>query len=280
MVSDKKIQLVKDLINDIKKYSVIGIVNLQNLPAQQLQVMRATLGKKGVKICMARKKLLHMSLEESGVENVTDLIEKLKGMPAILFCDENPYALYATIQKSKSEAPAKAGQEAPRDIVVKAGPTNFAPGPIISELAAVGIKTKVDGGKLTITDDATVAKEGDEITLKLAETLKRLDVKPMEIGLDLVAALEKGFMYQAKDLRIDEAEYEQNFISAQQCAFNLAIEVGYPCKETSEVLIQKAHQEAKNLAIEAGILNSETVSDVLVKAESEATAVKQEAKFE
>jgi large subunit ribosomal protein L10 len=42
--------------------------------------------------------------------------------------------LYKILQKSKSSAPAKAGQTAPNDIYVKAGKTSFAPGPIIGEL--------------------------------------------------------------------------------------------------------------------------------------------------
>ncbi|MBI2112759.1 50S ribosomal protein L10, partial [Candidatus Woesearchaeota archaeon] len=35
------------------------------------------------------------------------------------------------LEKNKSNAPAKPGQVAPKDITVKAGATSFAPGPII-----------------------------------------------------------------------------------------------------------------------------------------------------
>src|SRR3989344_765014 len=111
MVSQQKKQLVQQLIKDIDQYPIVGVLNLQNLPAQQLQAMRAMLK------------------------------QKVKGMPALLFTKDNPFALNVLIERNKSEAPAKAGQTAPRDIVVKAGPTSFAPGPILSELAAVGIKT-------------------------------------------------------------------------------------------------------------------------------------------
>jgi len=279
MVSNEKIKLVKDITEDIKNHSIIGIVNLENLPTQQLQVMRATLRKKEVKIIMARRKLLKRAIEASDKEKISELIEKLKGMPAILFSNENPFALYATLQKSKSEAPAKAGQEAPKDIVVKAGPTNFAPGPIISELAAVGIKTKVDNGKLTIIDDVIVAKEGDTISAPLAETLKRLDIKPMEIGLNLVVAWENGFIFNAKDLRIDEAEYSNNFTQAEQWAFNLAMEIGHLCAQTVEPLVQKTFREAKALALEAGFLSPDTVDEILAKAEGQAGALKSEAKL-
>ena len=147
MVADKKKRLVESLTKAIEKSSVVALVNMQNLPAQQLQNMRSQLYKKNIQLTMARKKLLTLALKNSKKENVDKLIEKIKGMPALLLANENPFTLYSILQKNKSSAPAKANQESPKDIVVPAGATNFAPGPIISELASVGIKTKVDGGK-------------------------------------------------------------------------------------------------------------------------------------
>ncbi len=277
MVSAQKKQLVQGLINDIKQNPIIGVVNLQNLPAQQLQKMRSMLKSKGVKLAMARKNLLLRSLSESGKKNIAQLSEKVKGMPALLFTKENPFALSALIEKNKSEAPAKAGQEAPKDIIVKAGPTNFAPGPIISELAAVGIKTKVDAGKLAILVDTKVAKEGDIISAKLAETLKRLDIKPMEIGLNLVAVWENGLVFDSKHLHIDEAEYFNNITKAASWAFNLAVEAAYPSKETAEVLLQKAFREAKAVGVEGAVITEETREEILARSEREALSVKKEA---
>lgn len=179
MVSQQKQKLVTELIAEIEEYPIVGLVNLHNLPASQYQNMKSMLRKKNIKIHMARKKILQRALNESKKENIKQLSSKVEGMPALILSTDNPFILYSMIQKNKSEAPAKAGQKSPKDIIVKAGPTSFAPGPIISELAAVGIKTKVDAGKLAILADTQVAKEGDIISQKLAETLKRLDIKPM-----------------------------------------------------------------------------------------------------
>ncbi len=275
MVSAKKKSIVQKLTADIQKSPVVGVVNLENLPAAQLQVMRSTLKKQKVSIMMARKRLLHRALEGSKKDNIAPLIEKMKGMPAVLLTASNPFSLYSTIQKNKSEASAKPGQAAPRDLVVKAGPTNFAPGPIISELAAVGIKTKVDQGKLAILQDTVIVKEGAIISQKVAETLKRLDIKPMEIGLDLVAVWENGLVFAAKQLHIDEVEYAQNITQAAQWAMNLAMEAAYPAAETIELLLQAALREAKALSIEQGILADLTADEILAKAEREALAVKE-----
>lgn len=277
MVSQEKKKLVQQLVHDITAYPIVGVVNLQHLPAQQLQVMRSMLKGKGVKLAMTRKKLLELALNQSQKGNVAQLTQKIKGMPALLFTKENPFALNALIQKNKSEAPAKAGQTAPRDIVVKAGVTTFAPGPIISELAAVGIKTKVNAGKLEIMQDTTVAKEGDIISAKLAETLKRLDIKPMEVGLNLVAVWEDGLIFDAKQLHIDEKEYAQQVTQAASWAMNLAVEAAYPTAETFELLVQKAFREAKAVSVEYAILTPETAEEILAKSEREALSVKKEA---
>ncbi len=277
MVSETKKKLVSGLVKDINAYPIVGVVNMANLPAQQLQKMRSTLGSRGVKITMARKKLVQLALTESKREGIGDLNKKVKGMPALIFAKDNPFALYSTLQKSKSEAPAKAGQVAPKDIVVKAGSTNFAPGPIISELASVGIKTKVEGGKLAIMADTTVAKEGAVISQKLAETLKRLDVKPMEVGLDLVAVWENGMVYEATLLHIDEAEFARNIASAAQWAINLAVEAAWPTQDTTELLLQKAFRDAKAVGVEGAILTEETRDEILARSERSAQAVKKEA---
>ncbi len=277
MASEQKKQLVQQLTNDLDQYPIVGVVNLQHLPAQQLQVMRSMLKSKGVKLSMARKKLLYLALSQAKKKNLDQLSAKIKGMPALLFTKENPFALNTLIVKNKSEAPAKAGQTAPKDIVIKAGPTSFAPGPIISELAAVGIKTKVNAGKLEIIQDVTVAKEGDIISAKLAETLKRLDVKPMEVGLNLVAVWEEGLVFDSKQLHIDEKEYAQNIAQAATWAMNVAVEAAYPTSETTELLVQKAFREAKVVGVEYAIVNKDTGDEILARSERQALSLKREA---
>ncbi|MFH1683026.1 MAG: 50S ribosomal protein L10 [Candidatus Woesearchaeota archaeon] len=280
MTSEKKIKFVQELAKKAQSYPVIAVVDMQSLPARQLQNMRAQLYKRGIELIMARKRLLELSLKNSQKENITALIEKMRGMPALILSKENPFLLYSTLQKSKSQAPAKANQIAPKDIVVKAGGTNFAPGPIISELASVGIKTKVEGGKLAIVNDATVAKEGAIITAKLAEVLKRLNIQPMEIGLNVVAAWDNAIIFSAKQLHVDEEEYYNNIVTAFQEALNLAMEVAYPTTETVELLLQKAFRDSKAVALEQEIFTDATTEEILAKSERQALSLKEAASLE
>ena len=197
-------------------------------------------------------------------------------MPGLLFSKENPFKLYKKIEKSKSPAPAKAGQTAPKDIIVPAGKTPFAPGPIIGELGSIGIKTGVEAGKIAIKQDSTVAKEGDIIKPKVAEILTRLNILPMEAGLDLTAAYEKGVIYNKKILAIDEKKFMQDLTDAAQWAFNLSVEAGYPTKENIELMIIKSFNETKALALEAGIISKDVIEQILSKAEAQMNTLKSE----
>ena len=280
MASKKKLDLVHKLAAEVRDYPIVGVVNMQNLPATQLQRMKIKLAKNGISIIMTRKRLIQRALTESKKANIDDLSAKVKGMPALIFTRGNPFTLYSLIQKNKSKAPAKAGQIAPRYLMVAAGPTNFAPGPIISELAAVGIKTKVENGKLAVIQDTVIVKEGQAISQKVSETLKRLDIQPMEIGLDLVAVWENGIVFDAKQLHIDDAEFVQNIAQAATWAINLAIEAAYPTTDTAEMLVQKAFRDAKAVGVEGAIMTEETRDDILAKSEAQAESVKNEAHLE
>jgi large subunit ribosomal protein L10 len=269
MVSESKRRMVEELTGMVKEYPIVGVVNMESLPAPQLQSLRSSL--RGiVELKMARKRLLSLALKG----NKPQLIEHLRGMPALLFTRDNPFTLYKTIQKNKSSAPAKAGQTAPRDIVVQAGPTPFAPGPVIGELGAVGLKTGVEGGKVTIREDSVVCKEGAVIKPNVADILKRLGIEPMEIGLNIVAVLEEGVIFKAKDLAIDEKAFNAQLLDGIQSARNLAVEIAYPADDVVELLIQKAFRAAKSVALESGVVSKDTIDEILGKGEREAAALK------
>lgn len=269
-VAEYKKEIVKKLIDLINQYPIIGIVNMENLPAPQLQTMRAQL-RGNYFITMTKRRLINLAIEQtkSSKEGVEKLKEHLGGMPALIFTKENPFRLSKTLQKSKSPAPAKAGQTAPRDIVVNKGATSFAPGPIIGELALAGIKSGVEGGKVAIKEDTVVVKSGEKIKQKVAEILTRLGVQPMEVGLDLVAVYENGLIYTRDVLSVDEAEYKNRLTNASRWAFNLANYVSYPTKETIRLLIGKAHNDAKAIGVAQNIFDSGIIDVLLGKAQQQ-----------
>ncbi|MBU1199765.1 MAG: 50S ribosomal protein L10 [Nanoarchaeota archaeon] len=272
-VPDNKKKLVKRMVDLIDKNSIVGVVNMRGLPSKQLTNMRSQL-RANVTLVMVKKRFIKLALEASKKPGIKKLEEYVKGMPALLFTDQNPFALYKLIKKNKSTASIKGGQTAPNDIIVPAGPTGFSPGPVIGELGSFKIKAGIDAGKVVIKEDSLVAHEGDEVSTKLAGLLTRLGIEPMEIGLNVLAVFENGEILDKKILDIDEEEYINNIKSAASESFNLAMFIALPIKDTIELLLSKAHSEARAVAKEANIMTSDNVGEVLAKAEAQANALK------
>jgi len=268
----EKVKKIKELS---KEYPIIGVINLENLPCAQLQQMRSKLKGK-VDFFMTRKTLIERGLTETKLPGINGLKDYLKGVPALVFTKENPFKIFKIIKQSKSPAPAKPGQTSPRDIIIPAGPTSFAPGPIISEFAAAGIIAGVEEGKVAIKKESTIVKEGEIINEKVASILSKLNIMPMEIGLDLTAVYEKGTIYDKKVLDINEKGFLADLGQAATYAMNLAIETGIFTKETIQLLLAKAAREASCLAFEAEIMTKETMPNILAKAETQASAIEQQ----
>ena len=276
-VLEEKRRIIEKIKSLARNYRAVGIVDFRNLPARQLQDLRARL-RGTAEIFMTKKRLIRIALEElekEGTTSIKQLEEHLEGQPALIFTSQNPFKLFKFLKENQSKAPIKAGQEAPEDIVVKAGKTNFTPGPIIGELGAFKIKTGVEGGKVVIKEDVTVAKKGEIVNEKLASILQRLGIEPMRIGLKLNAIWEEGVVYTPEVLDVSTEKILEKITMIARNAHILAIETGYVSKDTINELIAKAYREARMIGIEKGILAKELVKDIISRAEAQAQLLKQ-----
>ncbi len=248
-VSENKKEEVKDITNLINKHSIFGIVDITNLPSSQLQTLRAKL-KDNLLIKTTKKRLIKIVLNQlkESKKNIGEIEKYLDNcMPALVFTNLDTFKLSKTLLKNKSNAPAKAGQIAPRDLVVLAGPTSFTPGPIIGELGQIGIKAGIESGKVIIKEDSLIVEAGKEINSKAADILSKLNIKPMEVGLNLRAVYEKGLVYFGEILRIDEQYYINEIKHASNDAFSLAVGINYINKETVEYFIKEAYLASQAL---------------------------------
>ncbi|MBI5389347.1 50S ribosomal protein L10 [Candidatus Woesearchaeota archaeon] len=275
-VAPVKKKVVDEFAKLLVEYPIVAAVNMERMPTAQLSVMRSSLRGKAV-IKMTKRRLLKLAIAKAKTKRPgIELIEPhLLGMPALLFTKENPFKLYNFLKKNKSQAPAKAGNVLPKDVLVQAGPTSFTPGPIISELGSFGIKSGVENGKIVIKEDRIIAKKGEVVSDKLASMLIRLAIEPMEIGLDLVAAFENGIIFGKDVMDIDGQKFVEDITLAAQWAFNLSVEAGYANKDNIEFMLIKARRESLALARAQDILTDATVGDVLAKAQAQMASLAQ-----
>ncbi|MCQ8893075.1 MAG: 50S ribosomal protein L10 [Methanolinea sp.] len=263
---------VEEIKADAGKYTLVGLVDMYGIPASQLQQIRRNL-KSTAKIKMTRNTLIRCAFDELGGQ-VTQLKDHLSGHSALIFTNENPFRLYKTLEKTKTKMAAKPGEIAPSDIVVEKGPTSFKPGPIVGELQQAGIPAAIEAGKVKIRETRTVVRKGEVISPKLADVLAKLDIKPMDVGLALQAALFEGSVYEPSVLAIDEdLIYSQIQLAAQQ-AFNLSVNAVILTKDSAVPIVEKAAREARSLAIEAGIYSKDVIDAIIGKAYRESAALR------
>jgi len=274
MVSERKKQEVNRIRELIEKYPVIGILDLFKMPSRQLQSIRKSL-RENVLMKMYKKRLIKLALKDvKGKKDIEKLDKFTPKEPALIFTEMNAFKLSKTLKKNKSLRYAKENDIAPDDIVVRAGPTSLMAGPAIGELQRVKIPAMVKEGRIHVREDTVVVKKGEVISSQLANVLKKLDIQPMEVGINLLGLWENGVFYEKEILDVDEELYVQNIKEAYTHALNLCVNVCYPNKESIKILLRKAYQYGKNLGINAKILDRGVVEDLVGKANSQAQVLK------
>ncbi|MDO9325674.1 MAG: 50S ribosomal protein L10 [Methanoregula sp.] len=265
----------KDEVADIKKnakqFSLIGLVDMYGIPAQQVQQIRRKLRGKAV-IKVTRNTLIKHAFEDIGGD-VKGLTQYISGHSAIIFTNDNPFKLFKQLEKTKTKMAAKAGDKAPEDIVIEKGPTSFKPGPIVGELQQAGIPAAIEGGKVKIRETKTVVKKGGVISAKLAAILVKLDIKPMDVGLALQVAYHDGGIFEPSVLAVDETVILAQIQLAATQAFNLSVNESIPTKDTMEAILTKAVREARGLAVEAAIYEKDVIDAIIGKAYNESQAI-------
>ncbi len=262
---------VEEIKRGIEGHTLVGVVDMYGIPASQIQQIRRNLcGTATVK--MARNTLIEHALNELG-GSVATLNDHAGGQSALIFTNENPFKLFKLLEKTKTKMAAKPGETAPEDIVVPKGPTTFKPGPIVGELQQVGIPAAIEGGKVKIRENKTVVKKGEVINKKVAEALVKLSIKPMDVGLILLAAHYKSTVFTPDLLAIDEESYVNNIMLAARQAFNLSVNAAIPTALTIEAIIGKAVRDARNVGVEAPIYEKDIADLIIGRAQREMLVV-------
>jgi large subunit ribosomal protein L10 len=278
-VAPWKQEVVGELVEKLERYPVVGVLDIADLPAAQFQQMRRKLGEQA-EIIVSKNTLLKISLEQAAEQKdpkLRELIDHLYGPTGLILAHVNPFKLNKVLRESKTNAPARPGSRSPRDIVIPAGETDFAPGPVVGDLQRAGIKARIQAGKVVILEDCPILKEGDVISKEVADVLAKFDIRPLELGLKLRAAYEAGMVFSDEVLEIDEKRVIGQLQEASVSALNLAVNVNYPTSVTISLMIVKASAAAQNLALNVCLPVSQIMPVLLARARAEmeglATAV-------
>ena len=258
-----------DAIKDIlKEYKSIGIASLKKVRASQLQELKKSMAGK-VYLRVLKNTLIKIAIDELNQEDLKKLEEYLEGSNVFLFTDLNPFKLALLLEHGKVKTTAKANDIAAMDVVIPASNTGQPPGPVISQLNAVGLPTRIESGSVWVSKDTLVVRKGEVINDRLAGVLSKLGIKAVELGISMRAVFDNGLIITGDQLKVDVAATRKSVESSNQEAFALALEIGYTTKDTIKPLLQRAHQRAVSLSVGAAIPTKETIADLIRKANSE-----------
>ncbi len=267
-VLDQKSSEVEAIKDILKEYKSIGIASLRKVRASQLQELKKSMAGK-VYLRVLKNTLIRLAIDEMNQAELKKLEEYLEGSNVFLFTDLNPFKLALLLERGKVKTTAKANDIAAMDVVIPASNTGQPPGPVISQLNAVGLPTKIENGSVWVSKDTLVVRKGEAINERLASVLSKLGIKAVELGISMRAVFDNGMMITGDQLKVDVAATKRNVESSNQEAFALALSIGYASKDTIKPLLQQAHQKAIALSVGAAIPTKETIADLIRKANSE-----------
>jgi len=239
-VSEQKLESVKMLSEEIKKAKTIMLISIKSIASAMLQKIKKDLRGKAV-IRVAKKSTLVRAIDASGVSELEKMKASVCEDSALLISNDDAFELAAWLTENKSPVSAKEGQIAEKDIGVEEGPTELVPGPVISELGALGIQIMVEDGKITIRKPKVAVKKGDKVSVAAASIFQKLGIKPFMVGISPIAFYDGTAKKVYVGVKIDKKKVLQDLLSTNARAVGFSVSIAYPTKQNIGFLLAKAN---------------------------------------
>lgn len=273
----RKARMYQQIQEMPKRYSTVALIRMNKVRASQILSLRKIMHD-DVEFASIKDKVAQKALEALDTPGMSGLIPHLTEQCMLAFTNLSPFMLTVMLDRNKIMMAARGGDVASMDVVVTARNTGIAPGPMLTEFKDAGIPTKIDQGTIWIAKDTTPVRKGEEINDKLASLLTKLDIKPIEAGITLYAAVEDGRVYSSAELVVDVEAFREALVQAHQESVTLSVEAGYATPDNILQILAKASQSAQSLCAESGFMTAETKEMILQKAHAHAQSIVRMAK--
>ncbi len=268
---------IKKKIEDVEKYSQLAqnyktvcLVSAVKTKARVIQKLRKLMRGKA-EFIMAKKVVLQKTLEKIGK---TELSKMLEQPVYLVYTNMNPSEFFEYLESNKEKVYAIEGDIAPNDILIEKGPTELQPGPVLSELKGAGLEVIIDKGKISIKNDKVVVKKGEKISKSVANVLRLLNIKPLEIGARYISAIKDNMLFTSDILQTYSKKNVSDYLVAMsQQALNLSCNVSYYTKQNITMLLAKAVRDAKGLSYSQDLYTDDHINSILAKAKMQGSAL-------
>ncbi len=266
----QKEKMAAELNKKIKEYKTIGIIEIAGYPSESFERIKKVFRKKA-EFVYANKVVIFNALNQAGYK----LAEKVKEvkMPVLLLSNEDPFDIAREAMENSTFTKLKAGEISENEIILPSGPTPFPPGPMLSQFSSIGVKTKNEGGKISIIADTTVVKKGEKVSEKIAGILSSMDIRPKELVLSIAYAYDGKTVF-SRDLMYTKKETYINDISRIfNAALKISVNNGIINKYSIKPIIKKIYIGVRFLSVNRNIVSSSNARDILAKAINGADAL-------
>jgi large subunit ribosomal protein LP0 len=229
---ERKIKYRERLEKLLQEYKNILLIGADNVGSLQMQKIRIALRKKAV-LLMGKNTLIRMILRGKAEQDkkLEGLLDHIRGNIGLCFTNEDLRDIRTIVTSNKVPAAAKAGNIAPTDVFIPAGPTGLDPGQT-NFFQALQIITRIARGAIEIANQVHLIKKGDKVTSSAVALLSKLDMKPFFYGATVVQVYEDGSIYPPTILDITKDEVQERFLNGVRRLAAVSLAIGYPTAAT------------------------------------------------
>ncbi len=239
-----KIDEIEYLIELLKSYKNIAVIEVAHINDLQIQSMRKLLRGKTI-FRMSKKSLQLMAInkyrKESKKKNLDELSKNIPGQSSLVFTNLDLIELKKIFLKNEWMVPAKPNEITPVDIWVPEGDTGLPTGQVISELnMTLRLPTKIMNDTIHVRENTRTHKAGDLVTIKQASVLKKLGITPIESLIKIHFAWSDGEIIPEELLYMNMEQFKQEVRTGYKEALGILFEMPFFLEDMTEEYIQKA----------------------------------------
>lgn len=246
-----KIDEIEYLIELLKSYKNIAVIEVAHINDLQIQSMRKLLRGKTI-FRMSKKSLQLRAIDqyqkESKKKNLDELSKNIPGQSSLVFTNLDLFELKKIFLKNEWMVAAKPNEITPVDIWVPEGDTGLPTGQVISELnMTLRLPTKIMNDTIHIRENTRTHKAGDIVSIKQASVLKKLGITPIESLIKIHFAWSDGEIIPEEILYMNMEQFKQEVVTGYREALGILFEMPFFLEDMTEEYIQKAISQANVL---------------------------------
>ena len=266
----QKEKMATELNKKIKQYKTLGVIEIAGYPSESFERIKKVFRKKA-EFVYANKVVIFNALNQAGYK----LAEKVKEvkMPVLMLSNEDPFDIAREAMENSTFTKLKAGEISENEIILPSGPTPFPPGPMLSQFSSIGVKTKNEGGKISIIADTTVVKKGEKVNEKIASILSSMDIRPKELVLSIAYAYDGKTIFNKELMYTKKETYINDISRIFNAALKISVDNSIINKYSIKPIIKKIYIGVRFLSVNRNIVSSSNARDILAKAINGADAL-------